>query len=191
MAEVTGPGVIDMKALAVRLKGADKKLQRNVRKRFKDAAAPVVAQVQASALSMPVAGHTYHDRPPSLLEAVAGTVYSSTSITRNGIEVHIISSGKRMPKPFPPTLPELMDRPQGWSHPVFAQGARFRLGRSHARKYRFRPSALTPLVKRGRWTWAHQEAKPHWFEAPIQDSYGEFRRAADQAISDTGRELEG
>lgn len=183
-ARVTGPGVGEMKILAAKLHGADADLKKNLRKQMREAAKPIVAKVQRSILDMP-AEH-YPDR--GLREEVARTVYSSVSLTKNQVQVTIISSGRRMPD-GKRKLPEHLNDPLGWSHPVFPHGPRFTLGPSRAFKHRFLPEPFRPLVKQGAWTWVRQIGKPHWFDRPITESAGDVRQACADAIGETLRRL--
>src|SRR5215471_18838890 len=62
MTEVRGPGVPELRLLSAKLKTADPKLKRELRRALKDQAAPVVRKVQESALTMPA----FHDLDESL-----------------------------------------------------------------------------------------------------------------------------
>jgi hypothetical protein len=181
-AEVTGPGVLDMKLLAAKLKEADPALKRELRKNFRDAAKPLVRDVQQSILTMP----SHH--AGQLREEVAKTVVLRTSFAASGVRVNIDSVGSKMPQ-GKGTLPHHLDSGKGWNHPVYARGPRFTLRRSRARKYRHLKEDLKPLVKQGAWTWTHQEGKPGWFEKPIADNAREFRDAALKAIAETEKHL--
>lgn len=184
-AEVTGPGVLDMKLLAARLKEADPKLKRELRRNFKDAAEPVVGDVEQSILLMP----SHHSG--TLRREVARTVVSRTSFSASGVRVSIDSIGSKMPQ-GKDTLPRHLDSDKGWNHPVYARGERFFLRPSRARKYRHltgRLEHLKPMVKQNAWTWTHQTGKPGWFERPIADNAREFQAAAQKAIDAVQREL--
>ena len=184
-AEVTGAGVTEMKLLAARLKEADPKLKRELRKNFRDAAEPVIGDVEQSILLMP----SRHDG--TLRREVARTVVARTSFSAAGVRVQIDSLGSKMPE-GKGTLPHHLDSDKGWNHPVYAQGDRFFLRRSRARKYRHltgRLEHLKPLVKQNAWTWRHQLGKPGWFEKPIIDNARQFRDAALKAIDAVEREL--
>jgi len=183
---VTGTGPEDMRALARRLREADPHLRRALLRELRRVTAPVVKDVQASILAMPAEDK---DHAPHLRREIAATVSASVGLNRTGVRVNIISSGSKMP-PGMSTLPKHTDSSRGWSHPVFAQGARFHLGRSHARRYRYRPQALRPLVHRASWTWAHQLGKPQWFEGAIASDAREVQDACQAAINDTARMLE-
>ena len=158
-AEVTGPGVTEMKLLAARLKEADPKLKRELRKNFRDAAEPVIGDVEQSILLWP----SHHDG--TLRREIIKTVGARTSFSSSGVRVSIDSTGSKMP-PGKGTLPHHIDSDKGWNHPVYARGDRFTLRRSRARKYRHLKESLKPLVKQGAWTWTHQLGKPGWFEKP-------------------------
>jgi hypothetical protein len=181
-AEVTGSGVLDMKLLAAKLKEADPKLKRDLRRNFRAAAKPVVEEVKNSILTMP----SHH--AGQLREEVAGTVVLRTSFSSAGVRVNIDSLGSKMP-PGKGTLPHHIDSDKGWHHPVYAHGPRFTLRPSRARKYRHLAAGQRPLVKQGAWTWVHQEGKPGWFEKPITDGAREFRDAALAAIAETEKHL--
>ena len=186
---MTGPGIVDMKALGVRLKDADPLLKRNLRKRLKAQAGPTVRDVQDAIRTMPVLG-SRDDKPPSVREEIAKTVSASVGIGRRGVTLAIVSYGRKMPQGME-HLPALFDRAKGFKHPVFAQGARWTMGPSRARKYRDLPEVWRPMVHRGRWAWAHQEGRPGWFELPVILNAPELRRAVQDAVSDTMRHLEG
>ena len=117
-AEVTGSGVLDMKLLAARLKEADPALKRELRKNFRDAAEPVIGDVQQSILLMP----SHHDG--TLRAGIARTVTVSTSLTGDGIAVRVSSLGSRMP-PGKESLPFHVDSGRGWGHPVFGHRDRW------------------------------------------------------------------
>lgn len=159
-AKVTGSGVDEMKLLAARLREADPKLKRELRRNFRDAAKPLVQAVQQSILTMP----SHHDG--QLREEVAKTVVLRTSFSASGVRVNIDSVGSKMPE-GKGTLPHHLDSDKGWNHPVWGRGPR---GRWH-------------------WTRRRQHGKPGWFERPIADNAREFRDAALKAIDAVEREL--
>ena len=115
-AKVTGPGVLDMKLLAARLKDADPVLKRELRRNFKAAAEPVIGDVEQSILLMP----SHHDG--TLRREVAKTVAAGTSFTAAGVRVQIDSNGAKMP-PGKGTLPHHLDSAKGWKHPVWGHWA--------------------------------------------------------------------
>lgn len=117
-AQVTGPGVLDMKLLAIRLKDADPALKRNLRRQLRDAAAPVAQDVRQSILDMPAAAQR------GLRQETAATVRLSTSVTQAGISVQITSDGRKMPQ-GKGTLPRHLDSARGWKHPVFGNRDRW------------------------------------------------------------------
>jgi hypothetical protein len=181
-AKVTGSGVLDMKLLAAKLKEADPVLKRELRRNFRDAAEPVLGDVEQSILLMP----SHHGG--TLRREVAKTVVVRTSFSSAGVRVNIDSLGSRMP-PGKGTLPHHLDSAKGFNHPVYARGARFTLRPSRAREYRHLAEGQRPLVKQGAWTWVHQTGKPEWFERPIADNAREFRDAALKAIDATEKHL--
>lgn len=158
--QVTGPGVLDMKLLAARLKDADPALKRELRRRFRDAAEPVTGDVEQSILLMP----SRHDG--TLRREVAKTIAVRTSLTSAGVRVQIDSLGSRMP-PGKDTLPRHLDSAKGWNHPVYGHGPRGRWA----------------------WTKKRQHGKEGWFERPITDNARQFRDAALAAIDETARHL--
>jgi hypothetical protein len=175
-AEVTGSGVTGMKLLAAKLKEADPKLKRELRRNFRAAAAPLVEDVKNSILTMP----SHH--AGQLREEVANTVVLRTSFSTAGVRVNIDSLGARMP-PGKGTLPHHLDSEQGWNHPVY--------GRAEAEA---ESVALQKIHGKGfghgrAWTWRKQFGKPGWFERPITDGAREFRNAALAAIDAVEREL--
>jgi hypothetical protein len=111
-AKVTGPGPLDMKLLAARLREADPALKRELRRNFKAAAEPVAGDVEQSILLMP----SRHDG--TLRAGIARTVTVSTSFTSSGVAVRVSSLGSRMP-PGKESLPFHADSARGWRHPVF------------------------------------------------------------------------
>lgn len=159
-AEVTGSGVLDMKLLAAKLKEADPKLKRELRRNFRDAAEPVVGDVEQSILLMP----SHHGG--TLRREVARTVVARTSFSSAGVRVQIDSLGSKMPA-GKGTLPHHLDSDKGWHHPVWGHGPRSRWG----------------------WTRRRQLGKPGWFERPIADNAREFRDAALAAIAETEKHL--
>jgi hypothetical protein len=175
-AQVTGSGVDSMKLLAARLKDADPKLKRELRRRFKDAAEPVAGDVEQSILLMP----SRHDG--TLRREVAKTISLRTMFTISGVRVQIDSLGQKMPE-GKGTLPHHLDSDKGWEHPVF--------GRPEPEA---ESVALQKLHGKGfghgrAWTWRHQFGKPGWFEKPIIDNAREFRNAALAAIAETEKHL--
>ena len=184
-AKVTGPGVDEMKLLAARLKEADPKLKKELRRNFRDAAEPVLGDVEQSILLMP----SRHDG--TLRREVIKTLSLRTSFSASGVRVSIDSIGSKMPE-GKGALPHHIDSDKGWNHPVYAKGDRFFLRPSRARKYRHLTGHLEhlkPLVKQNAWTWTHQLGKPGWFEKPITDNARAFRDAALKAIEAVEREL--
>jgi hypothetical protein len=159
-AEVTGSGVLDMKLLAAKLKDADPKLKRELRRNFRDAAEPILGDVEQSILLMP----SHHDG--TLRRETARTVVARTSFSSAGVRVQIDSLGSKMPE-GKGTLPHHLDSGKGWHHPVWGHGPR---GKWH-------------------WTKRRQLGKPGWFERPIADNAREFRNAALAAITETEKHL--
>ncbi len=159
-AEVTGSGVLDMKLLAAKLKEADPKLKRELRRNFRDAAEPVAGDVQQSILLMP----SHHDG--TLRRETARTVVVRTSFSSAGVRVQIDSLGSKMPA-GKGTLPHHLDSGKGWNHPVYGHGPRSRWG----------------------WTRRRQLGKPGWFEKPVIDNARQFRDAALAAIAETEKHL--
>lgn len=159
-AKVTGSGVDEMKLLAARLKEADPKLKRELRRNFKDAAEPVIGDVEQSILLMP----SHHDG--TLRREVARSVVARTSFSSAGVRVQIDSLGSRMPE-GKGTLPRHLDSDEGWKHPVWGHGPR----------------------SGWHWTKRRQIGKPGWFERPIADNARRFRDAALKAVEAVEREL--
>lgn len=183
---ITGPGPAELKALALKLRAqSDGKAKKMLRDRLKEAARPVADDVRASALAMPA--RKYPDR--GLRAEIAATVSVSVAITRTGVRMNVISSGRKMPE-GKRNLNAYTDRPQGWSHPVFAQGPRFHMGRSHARRYAHRPRFLVPMVHIGNWTWVKQVEAPRWFERGASGAAADANEAGRRALEDIKRDLE-
>lgn len=161
-AQVTGSGVLDMKMLAAKLKDAGPALKRNLRKNFRDAAAPVAEDVRKSILAMP----SHH--AGTLRAETARTIVVRTSFSSAGVRVNIDSLGQRMPQ-GKGTLPHHLDSAKGWNHPVWGHGPR----------------------SRWHWTRTRQHGKAGWFEAPVIADAREFRDAALRAIAETEKHLGG
>jgi hypothetical protein len=158
-----GPGPRDLAALSARLKTADARLRRDVRKALARQAEPLVRKVQRSAMEIPAE----HDPDGSLRAAIARTIAASITYPRRGVRVTIVSRGSRMPA-GQENLPAYTNRPQGWRHPVYARGPR-----------------------RG-WTWREQTSgRAGWFERPIEASRGEIKRDLERALDETARYLDG
>jgi len=170
-----------MELLAVRLKAADPKLRRALYKRLRDEVAPAADAVRRSALDMPAARYQ-----EGLREEIAATITTSATVTSRGVKVTISSLGSRMPE-GKRNLPAYTDRAKGWSHPVFARGARFTLAPSRARKWR--GFASPAQVKAGAWTWVRQHGTTGWFELPVVARAGRLRAACQRAIDDVMRQL--
>jgi hypothetical protein len=109
---VTGGGPVEMKKLAVELKAADPKFKRELQRNMRAIAAPVVARVRESILTMP----SHHDG--TLRGQVARTVSSSVGLSKSGVRLDIISSGAKMPA-GEDRLPGFLDSARGFNHPVF------------------------------------------------------------------------
>lgn len=118
MAEARVTGGEQLKLLAAQLKEADPALKRELRRNFKDAAEPVIGDVQQSILLMP----SHHDG--TLRAGIARTVTVSTSLTGDGVAVRVSSLGSRMP-PGKESLPFHADSAKGWHHPVFGHEDRW------------------------------------------------------------------
>ena len=162
MAQVKGDGVVRLKVLAGKLKEADPKLRRELRRKMSAEAGPLVRKVQRSVLDM----RSAHSGDHSFREQLAGTVHAQVRSTRAGVQVEIISSGDRMP-PGMGKLPEYTDRARGWGHPVYDG----------------------PPRPRADWNWVRQVGKPGWFERPVAASHSDFKRAAQDAIDEVDRFL--
>lgn len=165
MAQVTGNGPAEMKALAVRLREADPRLKNELRRNFRKAAAPVVRKVQESILSMPV---TRGGSPPGrvpLREAIARTVTSSVGITASGVRLDIVSLGSRMPQ-GEGSMAAHMNARGGFGHPVFERRGR------------------DPV-------WVRQRGKPGWFTNPVKDSARDVQDQVQAAMDETARKLGG
>jgi hypothetical protein len=118
MADARITGGEQLKVLAAQLKEAGPALQRELRRNFRDAAEPVIGDVQQSILLMP----SHH--AGTLRAEIARTVTVSTSLTGDGIAVRITSAGSRMP-PGKESLPFHADSAKGWRHPVFGHEDRW------------------------------------------------------------------
>jgi len=118
MTTVTGSGVVDMKLLAVKMRTADPRLKKALRKKLTDAARPVARRVQDSILSMPA-----HDEA-GLRAETAATVKVTSRISRSGISVSIVSYGGKMPA-GKESLPKHLDSSRGWGHPVWGHRDRW------------------------------------------------------------------
>jgi hypothetical protein len=177
---VTGTGPAQMKALAVKLRAADKVQKAALRRRFRAIADPTVRKVKASALAMP--SRTGVGR---LRADVAATVGSSVGITKNGVRLDILSRGSKMP-PGEGNLPAYMDSPKGWMHPVY--------GRPGAELIAHMAAAVQPRFRSGRahgrgWVWVREFGRSQWFEGPIGPAARDAQQAAQQAMEETKRFL--
>lgn len=153
MTQVTGPGPAQMVLLAQRIRAADAGLRRELRKNMQAAAGPVVARVRQSILDMP------SRHAGDLRREVAATVTATVSLAKSGVQLNIISDGRKMPA-GKTNLPAEMDEPGGWGHPVFGR----------------------PTRSRGEWTWVRQHGKTGWFEATIAGQAPQLRRAVQDAM---------
>jgi hypothetical protein len=166
---VTGPGPAQMKLLAVKLHQADPELRRELRRQFRAIAAPTVADVRASILSMP----SHHDG--TLRGEIARTVSASVGATRSGVRLDIVSSGRKMP-PGKGELPRDTNAAK-WNHPVFARPMgeiiAHMAGKGHGRG----------------WVWVKQVGKPHWFETAVSKNAPRARAAVLDAMNSTARRL--
>jgi hypothetical protein len=189
MAQITGTGPAQMRKLAILLRSADPQLKRELRRNFRALARPTVEKVQRSILDMAVKPSEPGARPhPPLRETIARTVGSSVGLTKNGIRLDIVSLGSKMPR-GESTLPKHVDSREGWPHPVYARGSRFKAAPSKNRKFRHMAPGLRPTVKAGAWTWRHQTGKPQWFEDPIIASGRDLQDAAQAAMNDVAKRL--
>jgi len=162
MTVITGPGVVQMRELAVKLRAADPKLKNELRRQFRQISAPTVRRVQTSIMDMASVGGGGH-----LRAEIAATVSATTRITRNGVRLDIVSRGSKMPpgQEDEATMPKHVDARGGWGHPVFARRGR-------------------PVV------WVRQYGKAQWFENPIMSAASTIAAAAQAALDDTLRQLE-
>lgn len=151
---VTGTGPAEMKLLAARLKTADPALKRELRRNMRTIIAPTVARVRESILSMPSHHHG------TLRAEIARTVSASTGITRTGVRLDILSSGRKMAAEKD-RLPGFTDSARGWKHPVFGN----------------------------RNVWVRERGKPGWFELTIMRSAPYAERAVQHAMDTTARKL--
>lgn len=110
---VTGPGVVQLKALAVRLKDADPRLRRELRKALREAARPAAKRAQASILAMP----SHHGG--TLRGEVAKTVTVRVPLARQ-VQVEIVAEPRKMPE-GKQSLPAHLNSARGWNHPVFGR----------------------------------------------------------------------
>lgn len=164
MAQISGGGPAEMKALAARLREAPAGLKNELRRNMRKAAGPAVGKVKASILAMPATKGSPPGRVP-LRTAIAGTVTSSVRITPTGVRLDIVSLGSRMPR-GEGNMPAHVDARGGWGHPVFERGGRERV-------------------------WVRQRGKAQWFERPIIDSSPQITAAVQAAIDETDRKLGG
>jgi hypothetical protein len=179
---VTGPGPAQMKLLAVKLHQADPELRRDLRRQFRAIAAPTVADVRASILSMP----SHHDG--TLRGEIARTVSSSVGATRSGVRLDIVSSGRKMP-PGKGELPRDTNAAK-WNHPVFARPMAELIAHMTAGFSPKPRSGHAPSRQHGRgWTWVKQTGKPHWFETAVSKNAPRARAAVLDAMSQTARRL--
>jgi hypothetical protein len=169
---VTGTGPLEMKLLAAKLHGADAELKKQLRRQFRQAAAPVVAAVKASILSAP----SHHDG--TLRKEIARTVSARSSIRQTGVALDIVSAGSRMPA-GKTNLAGAADQARGWRHPVFGTEAQLQAHLDTGGRARHGAG----------WTWVSQTLKPGWFEDPVIAQGHNLRRAAEQAMNDTARKL--
>ncbi len=174
---VSGTGPAEMKLLAVRLREADPLLRAELRRNFRAIAAPVVAEVRASILSMP----SHHDG--TLRGEIARTVSSQVGASKTGVRLNIVSSGRKMPA-GKTELPRDTDN-AGWWHPVY--------GGQNAEKTAMASRRILGKGKgRGhgrRWVWVRQTGKPGWFEEPIGRAGREARQAVLDAMGTIERKL--
>jgi hypothetical protein len=178
---ITGPGVVDMETLALRLKEADPILKRELRRKMKAAAGPLVRDVQAAILSAP----SHHGG--NLRAEIAATVSASVGISpTRGVALNILSRGSKMP-PGKGTLPMHFNDDRRFHHPVFgreqaeaeAVAARRSLGKGAGRGH-----------GRG-WTWVHQFGHANgWFDDTISQGALVLRMAVQAAMNETKRKLE-
>lgn len=174
---VTGTGPAEMRLLARKLQHAPPGLKRDLRRNMRAVAGPVVADVRASILSMP----SHHDG--TLRGEIARTVSSSVGITKNGVRLDIVSSGRKMPA-GKGNLPRDTNAAH-WNHPVYGRQMPEKIATAARRIF-------GPGKGRGHgrgWTWVRQTGKPHWFEAPIAASARDVRRAVEKAAQQTARRL--
>lgn len=102
---------MELKLLALRLRTADPRLKRDLRRNLRQAAGPVAGKVQAAILAMP----SHHDG--TLRGEVARTITVQATTART-VGISIASLGSRMPH-GEATLPVHLNRARGWRHPVY------------------------------------------------------------------------
>ena len=104
---------------------------------------------------------THYDE--GLRRQVAEAITASRTATAAGVRLSVTCDTERMP-PGKRSLPGHMDARGGWGHPVFARPGRRRV-------------------------WVRQWSRPRWFEDPVSRRRRDLRRACEQAMDDTCRDL--
>lgn len=152
-----------------------------LRRGLRDAAEPAAQAARQSILSMPAT----HEA--GLRRGIAETVKVTTRLGGSTARVSITATG---PERWEGGAVKLERK--SWSHPVYAQGDRFTLGPSRARRYRHLAEGERPLVKRGAWTWVKQVSpRPGWFERAVGSRQDDFDRAVDRVTDGIERRLAG
>lgn len=132
MVQLSVSGQHELKALAHRLKTGAKELRPELRKAIKKAAAPAVRDVQEAARTISVRGargggraaRALHHASRAKRKADHGLRATIARATRADIKlggeprVTIRTYSRYLPADQR-RLPRLLDRPQGWRHPVF------------------------------------------------------------------------
>lgn len=153
--------------LAAQMREAGRRdLLTELRKEFRRAARPVVADVQRAYRTLPdvsPAARVGAQARATIAKAVRLKV--SAAKTRAGVT--IIVDARRLPPDMRP-LPLAFESRRGWRHPVYARAAQ----------------------SRTQWTWVHQEMPPP-FRRTVSGHDQDFRAACLDAMERVGRQLTG
>lgn len=157
------------------LKDAPRKLVRDLRRQYKQAADEAAGKAKEAILA------ASSEHPGSLRAEIAATLTTSTRLRGDGLVAEIDSRGTLMP-PGKEMLPAYADaetpRYTRWRHPVYGRGAAGLAGRQL-------------YVQRKGWTWVVQEwpSARGWFTGTLQGEANRFAEAAQKAMDDIAREL--
>lgn len=128
---IAGTGVAKMRELGIALKGADKTLRLELGAAVRAAANPIVSDVRAAVMGIPVGGAhggglvaraAFATRRPRAGHGLRATIAAATGLrvrtTGKASGVQIRVNVARLPTDQR-KLPRDLDSPSGWRHPVF------------------------------------------------------------------------
>lgn len=147
-----------------RLRAAGKgELNRALQRAIRDAAAPVIVELQDAAMRIPDRSTAVRRDGRSIRRELRGAI--RLSATQNGVRLFVDAA--RLPADSA-AMARTFESKRGWRHPVFARGTQ----------------------TRREWTWVRQKGAP-WFRPTVRRNGRTFERSVRAALDLVAREIEG